>query len=122
MADPGRPDKFTPERRAAIIDSISHAIPYEYAAEANGICEATLYNWLIRGRKDQMNGVESEYVKFLEDIKKTEEARIKKHLEKLSEGADKWQSNAWILERRWWKHFGNSAAAMEFNERLKKLE
>ena len=28
----GRPSKFTPERRAAIVDAIRNRVPYEYAA------------------------------------------------------------------------------------------
>ena len=118
----GRPDKFTPERRSAIIQSISDKIPYVLAAEANGICEDTLYEWIKRGMNDLKNGIESEYATFSEIIKKTEQEKIRKLLFVLEENPERWQSTAWILERRWWKLFSSSAAVIEFNRKLEKLE
>lgn len=122
MSDMGRPSKFTPERRAAILADIADSIPYEYAAEANGISEKTLYLWLEQGRKDREAGIDSDFANFLQDIKKAELKRIKEHKDKINSGHDKWVCDAWMLERRWWKHYSKSAPILEFNERLKKLE
>lgn len=119
---PGQPDKLTPERAAAIIESISHCIPYEIAAEANGICEDTLYEWLLRGRNDLKKGVDSKYAQFSESIKRTEMAKIKENLDTIKDSPERWQARAWILERRWWKHFSPSAAVVDFNKRLEKME
>jgi len=118
----GRPPKFNPERCAAIISSISKRVPYEIAAEANGITFQTLYNWLNDGERDIANDVHSEKAVFFEAIKKAEEARIIKHMENIDAGIDKWQGQAWILERRWHNQFGNNAMVKEMNERLDKLE
>lgn len=118
----GRPSKFTPERRQAILDAISKRIPYILAAESNGICEDTLYDWIKKGIEDRNNGIDSEFAKFSEDIKRTEREKIEHHLNKLDENVKNWQSDAWILERRWPKLFGANSHITEFNERLAKLE
>ncbi len=48
----GCPPKYTPERTSAILKSISNRIPYELAAEANGISERCLYLWLNKGEEE----------------------------------------------------------------------
>lgn len=118
----GRPSKFTPERCEAIIRDISNRIPYEYAAEGNGISENTLYVWLEIGRKHQEEGIDSPYTVFREGIKRAEKERIKEHKEKIASHVDKWQADAWILERRWYKHYGSNAQLNELNQRLGRLE
>ena len=118
----GRPDKFTPERRQAILDDISHRIPYEFAAYANGICEDTLYEWLKRGFIDKKSGIESDYAIFSEDLKRIERNKIREHLECINSNPERWQAQAWILERRWWKHFSPNAAILDFNKRLDRME
>ncbi len=122
VRDVGRPSMFTPERRALIIDAISHRIPYELAAEANGICEETLYAWLRTGRKDKADGIDSEYANFSEAIKKAEMTKVREHLDMISAKPERWQADAWVLERRWHQHFGANAQLNELNKRLDKLE
>lgn len=118
----GRPDKFTPETRANILDSIAHHIPYELAAEANGISERTLYYWLSRGEEDEEAGILSEYAIFLQELKNTEQKKIREHLDCIDSKPERWQANAWILERRWWKYFSSNTAVIQFNKKLEKLE
>jgi len=117
----GRPSKFTPERRAAIIDDILHRVPYEYAAEANGIAEKTLYLWLELGKQHQEEGIDSDYTVFLQGIKAAERSRIKEHNDNIASHVDKWQGDAWILERRWHKHYGSNAQLNELNSKLDRL-
>lgn len=118
----GRPTKFTPERCEAIIDAIRNRIPYEYAAEANGICEETLYEWLRIAKADRLAGIESDYTIFSEAIKKAEMARMLEHTEIIASRPERWQADAWILERRWPKHYGPNAQLNELNKRLDKIE
>lgn len=118
----GRPSKFTPERRAAIVDAISHRIPYEYAALANGIAEKTLYLWLELAKKHLGEGIDSDYTVFLQDIKKAEMQRIREHSDIISARPERWQADAWMLERRWHKHYGPNAQLNELNHRLSKIE
>ena len=118
----GRPSKFTAERCARIIQAIYDRIPYEIAAESNGICVETLYEWINQGRADTRAEIDSEKAKFSNAIKEAEASRIKKHLENIDLGNDKWQGQAWILERRWYRHFSQNVANKEISDRLDELE
>jgi transposase-like protein len=117
----GRPDKFTPERRLAILNSIANKIPYELAAQANGICERTLYYWLEQAEKDDEAGIHSEYVQFLQDLKQVEQEKISKLLKSIESKPERWQADAWLLERRWWKFFSPNAALIEFQKQLDRM-
>lgn len=117
----GRPSKFTPERRAAIIDAISHRIPYEFAAEANGISQDTLYEWLKLGKKHRDECIESDYSIFTEAIKRAEMEKIRQHNDMIAAKPERWQADAWILERRWHKHYSSNAQLSELNNKLDKL-
>lgn len=118
----GRPTKFTPERCSSIIDAISHRIPYELAAEANGICLDTLYEWLKIGRNHTRECIESEYSKFSEALKRAEMQRVRQHSDIIAERPERWQADAWILERRWHKYYSPNASVNELNYRLDKIE
>lgn len=122
VKDVGRPSKFTPERRSAIIDAISHRIPYEYAALANGICEETLYDWLRTAKAHRAEGIDSDYTRFSEAIKRAEMQRMREHSDMIAAKPKNWQADAWLLERRWPKHYGSNAQVNELNQRLSRLE
>ena len=117
----GRPSKFTPERRASIIDAISHRIPYEMAAEANGICLETLYEWLRIGKAHRSEGIDSDYTIFSESLKRAEMTKVREHTDIIAARPERWQADAWVLERRWHKYFGANAALNELNEKMDKL-
>jgi len=118
----GRPSKFTPERRAAIVDDISKYVPYEIAAQANGISERRLYDWLELGRKDLEDDIDSDFSRFLQDIKEAEKKKIINNAKYIEDKEEKWQASGWLLERRHWKHFSNNAPLVELNRRLDELE
>ena len=118
----GRPSLFTPERREAILDAIRHRVPYELAANANGICEETLYAWIRQGIAERKEGKLTEHAVFSESIKKAEMVKMREHLDIIAERPERWQADAWILERRWYKYFGPNAQLNELNKRLSKLE
>lgn len=118
----GRPTKFTPERREAIIGAISRRVPYEFAAEANGICEDTLYDWLNTARVHRMQEIDSDYTRFSEDIKRAEMEKILYSSDMVAAQPERWQAHAWLLERRWPKHYGPNSQLNELNKRLAQLE
>lgn len=117
----GRPSKFTPERCSSIIDAISHRIPYEMAAEANGISGSTLYEWLKIGNDQREQGMETDYTIFSEALKRAEMQKVREHTDMIAAKPERWQADAWLLERRWHKYFGANAALNELNEKLDKL-
>lgn len=118
----GRPPKYTPERLERILQDIADRIPYEFAAEANGIDESTLYDWINKGKLDNQNDLDTPLAQFSKDIKRIEANKIKYHMQKISDNVERWQSDAWVLERRFYKHFGANVLQKEQEERLSKLE
>ena len=118
----GRPSKFTPERCSDIIAAISRRVPYQLAAEANGITERTFYFWLELGAKHFDEEIDSEFANFFQSIKKAEMQKVIEHTDMIAAKPERWQADAWLLERRWHRYFSSSAPVMELNERLGKLE
>lgn len=121
LNDMGRPSKFTPERRAEIISAISRRAPYQMAAEANGITERCLYYWLDQGATDSDAGIDSEYAEFFQAIKRAEMQKVMEHTDMIAAKPERWQADAWLLERRWPKHFGNNVLLKELNERMNQM-
>lgn len=117
----GRPSKFNPELANKLVEYISNRVPYKVAATAVGITERIFYKWLNEGKKDIEEEFESEKAKFFHALKKAECDVLTKHLDNINEGVDKWQSQAWILERRWNEHFGSNQV-IEINRRLDDIE
>lgn len=118
----GRPTKFTPERCLEIIKAISRRVPYQLAAEANGISRRTLFYWMEEGARDLEENIDSDFARFLHSIKKAEMEKIVEHMDNIAEKPDRWQADAWLLERRWYKYFSSSVPVIELNERVSRLE
>lgn len=121
LNDVGRPSKFTAERRAEIISAISRRAPYQMAAEANGITERCLYYWLDLGGSDSDAGIDSDYAEFFQAIKRAEMQKVMEHTDMIAAKPERWQADAWLLERRWPKHFGNNVLLKELNERMNEM-
>lgn len=118
---------ITPEICANILESIDSALPYDAAAWRAGICEKTLYNWINQGKADKEAGVDSEFLKLLQGIKKAEGDRMQALAQSIMSGVDRWQSCAWMLERRWRQFYGVDAGVIAeiqqtFNELKAKME
>jgi len=118
----GRPSKFTLERCNDIISAISRRVPYEIAALANGISERTLYYWMELGAQHIDDEKSSDYATFLQSIKRAEMQKVMEHTDMIAAKPERWQADAWLLERRWQKYFGSNALLNEVNERLDRLE
>lgn len=118
----GRPTKFTVSRCNDIVTAISKRVPYRLAAEANGISERTLFNWLEEGTKDLEANIDSEFARFLQSIKRAEMQKVVEHTDIIAARPERWQADAWLLERRWYKYFASSVPVIELSERLERLE
>jgi hypothetical protein len=123
----GRPTKFTPERCASIVKMVYNYVPHKLAAEANGICEETLCFWLSEGACDLKKNIYSDKAKFTEAIKNAHVTRIEQLTNNINDGMERWQANAWLLERVHRQHFGADAGVIQelqamFNELKAKFD
>lgn len=118
----GRPTKFNAKIADAIVKDIADHVPYKIAAQANGICERTLYYWMDRGLSDMENDLQSDYRHFLQSLRVIEVNKIKQHISKIETTEKGHKGSQWILEHVFWRYFSSSVATIELNERLEKLE
>lgn len=85
----GRPSKFTPVIREAILAALHLGNTRTCAAEAAGIDHGTLSTWCTR------------YPEFLTQIKKAEAEAQQRAVKVITDAAPtSWQAAAWMLERR----------------------
>ncbi len=85
----GRPTKFTPITREAILQALRLGNTRTCAAEAAGIDHGTLSHWTAR------------YPEFLTEVKKAEAEAQQRAVKVIVDAAPtSWQAAAWLLERR----------------------
>jgi transposase len=99
---PGRPTKKTRAVTDRLFAAIEKGMPYSMACELSGISEAVFYQWRQDPAFDaQVTRRTAESVfELLDTIK---EARHQN-----------WQAAAFLLERRWPKHYGRAEAQLNF--------
>jgi hypothetical protein len=93
--------------RTIFLTCISDGMPWDTAAKKAGWSMASVSIWLKKGAA----GESDLHYKFLNDVREAEADaeqmlvnRIKDH------GADVWQANAWLLERRWAHNWGRKVS------------
>ena len=100
MAKTGRPSKFTPEARAAILDAVRNGAPREVAAQSAAIDDSTLYRWLEQGEADTEHDAASDFREFRDAIKKADAEAEITAITAIRASVLQWQALAWWLERR----------------------
>lgn len=113
----GRPTSLTPDVQTAIVKAIIVGNYRETAAAAAGIHRTTLRNWEARGETG-----EEPYASFMIELQAAEAKAEMKALSRIrrakpaipgegGRGADLWQKDAWMMERRWPKRWGGRVRA-----------
>jgi hypothetical protein len=97
----GRPTKLTPAVRAAICRDLELAVPLKYAAEANGVPESTVYDWIARGE----SGTEP-YADFAHAVTRSIARSVVKLTRKALAGGSGSSAAQWNLERRFRQYYG----------------
>lgn len=122
----GRPTLLTPEVHDAIVAGVKSGLPLKYAAEAVGIGEDTVCEWLRRARGEDHRPPGEPYARLAEALKEAKAASIRtavENIRKAGEEARHWTANAWYLERADPEHFGAVSRAEAMAERrLKEAE
>jgi len=117
----GRKTKLDKNKIDAILLSVSKRVPYEIAAYACGVTYQTLYNWINTGKEHLQKGLDTDHARFVQALYQVEQEKIIYHSDKIADNIERWQSDAWMLERRWAKHYGPNAQVNELNEKLSLL-
>ena len=119
----GAPCKLNAETKQRILTALQKGAAYEIAANYAGISYNTFRSWMMKGEEQEGQTDGDEFLEFFRDVKKVEAFAACKWLEKIDEAANaQWQAAAWKLERRYYKHYSNQAAVLDFNDRLTKME
>lgn len=123
----GRPEKLTPDVRAAFVSALQRGCYIETAAALAGVCKDTYYEWLKRGasprrKKDGEPYAEDlKYVEFSDAVKKALARAEIGDLESImgaAKGGD-WHAAAWRLERRYPHRWGRRTITLTMAEALR---
>lgn len=123
--------KLTPERAEKICEAISDGYTQAYAAGFSGISERSLYNYFNMADecllKFEEGGELTEPEAFLAQfgmaLQLAQGQAEKKYLDLIKSAAvTHWQAAAWILERRWPKHWSRSAKIEHTGERVLRVK
>lgn len=131
---PGRPSKFTPERRAEILEELREGAHYEDAAAFAGISYQTFQNWRLRGEKAalmrerelELAEVDVEYLEFFEAITRAQmEAARKARKGWIKFFDEDWKACRDFLARRYPERWGPTMALTSesaIDKMIKELE
>lgn len=110
---------FTEERKEVIFNGLKKGMSYRLSSERAGVHLETFRGWVYQGLTDMLACLDTEYVKFVKDIREIEGSMVENCFNKLLENGAGCQ---WILEKRFWKDYTSQAAIEDFDARLKELE
>ena len=114
----GRRFKLTDERRNAVCAAIAEGHTFAYAAVEAGLSESSLHSYRKQGRLaleryhagEEIEEKDAFLADFVMMIETAEHDAEKKFLGIISSAAqEQWQAAAWILERRFQRHWSRSA-------------
>ena len=95
--------KLNDKMQEGICKDIREGVPIIYAAQRNGICQSTFYDWYNKG-KDAKSGKFRDFYNAIEEAKAEAIAFHAKQIHKAS--FQSWQASAWWLERVCPEYFG----------------
>jgi hypothetical protein len=106
---------------ALILPALRDGVPPTVACSLATIPRPTFQDWLKRGAEDREKGVETTRAVLADSVEKAESEFIKSKLELLNsigKDAKQWVSQAWLLERRFSKLFGQRQESNESGPRI----
>jgi len=117
---PGRPSELTPAVQKRLLDAVPHVIiPAQVAAMAR-VPKQSLHEWLSRGEKDSLEGIDSVYAQFSDDYLAARAKIVQETIAFLKCCPKNYQALTWILERCFRKDFGSDSD--EIKELIRNLD
>lgn len=127
-AGPGRPTKLTTEVQGLIVEAIRAGATYKLAAESAGMTYDSFNDWMKRGEAEMIRRSsprvkegtpqwlrEDRFFHFSQRVKKAEAQGAVERLKRL-DGNPTWQTDAWLLERRYPQDYGRQVTQMQGDE------
>jgi|ERR1700733_519124 len=105
----GAPTKLTPERAKIIVDNVRSDLSISNAARIARLSPQTPLNWMKRGQEDREKGVDSDYVKFLDDVREAQGLKVQEFMRAVATMNKGWQAVAWLLEKCCAEEFGKDS-------------
>ena len=98
----GRPTKLSPELTNAICTNLATGASIEASAEAAGICRATVFNWLKRGRAEDAPAAFAQFAADVTEAQAVAEVHLVRIMRQAATdgGPGDWRAAAWLLARR----------------------
>lgn len=104
----GRPSTLTKEIADLIIDYVREDLSIKFSSNRAGISDSTVKTWIIKGKEDLKNEIDSLYADFTTGIEKARAEFVHESITQLKE--DKaWQAKSWLLERCCPDEFGKDS-------------
>jgi hypothetical protein len=103
----GRPTLLTPELQKRFVTLLRRGNYLTHACDILGIQQVTTWYWMHRGQEEIRQGLMNEpHARFFIAVKTAQGELIDECIQKIREGTDRWQSLAWLLERKLPNYFG----------------
>ena len=93
----------------AVLEAVHQVLIQRHVAALAHVSEQALSKWLIRGKADQENNIDSIYALFVEDYNAERAKVIRDKLEIISRDPENRAGNCWILERCFREDFGKDS-------------
>lgn len=95
--------KLTKEMQDKICKDIGEGVPILYAAQRNGICQSTFYEYYNKGKEAK----KGKFRDFYEAVEEAKADAIAFHARQIHKASfQTWQASAWWLERTCPEFFG----------------
>lgn len=106
---PGRKPLLNAKILIALCDYVSEGYSIQDTCVMAGISQTSYYNWVNQGEEDFTIGKDTIYVELLQGVKRANSSykhKLQENIRKAGLDPNKWQANAWLLERKYYKEFG----------------
>jgi len=112
----------TPGKIKQILKDISLGSPYKIACEANGLSEVHFYNWVKQGTLDLEADKETPQAEMVKSLRALEQKEMHRCVALIGVAEKGHRGAEWLLERRFWKYFGQNVGVVELGEQMDEMK
>lgn len=113
-ATTGRPLELDEYRKQKILAAIPEVIVQAQVAKRARIPKQTLNTWLVRGQKEKLLGLDTEYTRFSDEYDYAQSQVVCETLADLRKKPKSYGALVWILERCFKSDFGDDSDQIQY--------